>query len=63
MITSHFEEPSYDNTGCSKILFPISIFHYKISFRVLFRNTNHVTDRLNKFKFGARFETDVHSAR
>jgi hypothetical protein len=30
---------------------------------MLFRNTNHVTDQLNKFQSGARLEPAVHFAR
>jgi hypothetical protein len=33
------------------------------SFKALFRNTNYVTDQLNKFQSGAKLEPAVHSAR
>jgi hypothetical protein len=42
------------------------LFWYFITqslFKVLFRNTNRVTDQLNKFQFGPRLEPAVHSAR
>jgi hypothetical protein len=31
------------------------------SFKVLFRNTNHVTDQISKLQDGARLEPAVHS--
>jgi hypothetical protein len=35
----------------------------KSSFKMLFQNTGHVTDQLNKFQSGSRLEPAVHSAR
>jgi hypothetical protein len=42
------------------MIFPILILQ---SLKALFRNTNRVTDQLNKFQYGARPEPAVHSDR
>jgi hypothetical protein len=34
----------------------------ELAFKVLFKNTNHVTEQLNKFQFGTRLELALHSA-
>jgi hypothetical protein len=49
--------------GACKLFFLFWFSITQSSFKVLFRNTNYVTDQLNKFQSGARLEPAAYSPR